>query len=80
MVCPKRKSIEPIALNIGHGDVSGFHYDVRRNEAARKSHARTWRAKHRGLKVHVAVERFTPLDYHDSITGRDVEPCRAGGA
>jgi hypothetical protein len=25
-------------------------YYVRRNEAARKSHAKTWRAKHRGVK------------------------------
>src|SRR5262249_8765429 len=25
-------------------------YHVRRNEAARKSHAKTWRAKHRGVK------------------------------
>ena len=25
-------------------------YHVRRNETARKSHAKTWRAKHRGLK------------------------------
>jgi hypothetical protein len=25
-------------------------YHVRRNEAARKSHAKTWWAKHRGLK------------------------------
>jgi hypothetical protein len=25
-------------------------YHVRRNEVARKSHAKTWRAKHRGLK------------------------------
>ena len=25
-------------------------YYVRRNEAARRSHAKTWRAKHRGLK------------------------------
>ncbi len=24
MVCPERKSIEPIALNVGHGDVSGL--------------------------------------------------------
>jgi hypothetical protein len=24
-------------------------YHVRRNEAARKSHAKTWRAKHRGV-------------------------------
>ena len=26
-------------------------YHVRRNEAARKSHAKTWRAKRRGVKV-----------------------------
>ena len=25
-------------------------YHVRRNKAARKSHAKTWRAKHRGVK------------------------------
>jgi hypothetical protein len=25
-------------------------YHVRRNEVARKSHAKTWRAKHRGVK------------------------------
>jgi len=25
-------------------------YHVRRNEVARTSHAKTWRAKHRGLK------------------------------
>ena len=25
-------------------------YQVRRNEAARKSHAKTWRKKHRGVK------------------------------
>jgi hypothetical protein len=25
-------------------------YHVRRNETARRSHAKTWRAKHRGLK------------------------------
>jgi hypothetical protein len=25
-------------------------YHVRRNEAARKSHAKTWRANHRGVK------------------------------
>ena len=25
-------------------------YHVRRNEAARKSHAKTWRARHRGVK------------------------------
>jgi len=25
-------------------------YHLRRNETARKSHAKTWRAKHRGLK------------------------------
>ncbi len=25
-------------------------YHVRRNEVARRSHAKTWRAKHRGLK------------------------------
>src|SRR5262249_57024282 len=24
MVCPERKSIEPIALSVGHGDVSGL--------------------------------------------------------
>ena len=24
MTCPERKSIEPIALNVGHGDVSGL--------------------------------------------------------
>jgi SRSO17 transposase len=24
MACPERKSIEPIALNVGHGDVSGL--------------------------------------------------------
>ena len=24
MVCPERKSVEPIALNVGHGDVSGL--------------------------------------------------------
>jgi SRSO17 transposase len=24
MVCPERKSIEPIALTVGHGDVSGL--------------------------------------------------------
>ena len=26
-------------------------YHVRRNEVARKSHAKTWRAKHRGVKI-----------------------------
>ena len=25
-------------------------YHVRRNKAAKKSHAKTWRAKHRGVK------------------------------
>ena len=25
-------------------------YHVRRNEVARRSHAKTWRAKHRGVK------------------------------
>jgi hypothetical protein len=25
-------------------------YHLRRNEAARRSHAKTWRAKHRGVK------------------------------
>jgi hypothetical protein len=25
-------------------------YHVRRNEVARKSHAKTWRARHRGVK------------------------------
>src|SRR5262252_1701489 len=24
MVCPERKSVEPIALHVGHGDVSGL--------------------------------------------------------
>jgi hypothetical protein len=24
MFCPERRSIEPIALNVGHGDVSGL--------------------------------------------------------
>ena len=24
LVCPERKSVEPIALNVGHGDVSGL--------------------------------------------------------
>src|SRR5262249_54689491 len=24
MICPERKSTEPIALNVGHGDVSGL--------------------------------------------------------
>src|SRR5262245_19908083 len=24
MICPERQSVEPIALNVGHGDVSGL--------------------------------------------------------
>ncbi len=35
MVCPERKSVEPIALLVGHGDVSGLQKFV---EAARVPH------------------------------------------
>ena len=34
-------------------------YHVRRNEVARKSHAKTWRAKHRGREIPAAVELLT---------------------
>ena len=35
MVCPERKSVEPIALPVGHGDVSGLRKFV---GAARWAH------------------------------------------
>ena len=38
---PRLRLVRAIAL---------VEYHVRRNEVARKSHAKTWRARHRGVK------------------------------